>query len=728
MHRALHLSLRAPWRAIASVLAALALVSTAHAAAEDADTVSMPHDPGRYGIVVSATKTRKDPVNIPNGTAVVSGKDLRRTGARTLADALIDVAGVAAGGGSDNGTRLTNIGMWGLTEFDALLVTVDGVPAGGPFNPSLAQIAVDDIERIEIVKGPQGTMNGVSAFAGMVNVFTDRSTAGRGEVTLGGGDFSNFHGTARGHKETNGWNLDGSLSGLKDDGWQERTTSEHYRGRLSLSHALWGGNAGVDLTGLHDRGDWGSPLPLDAAGVPLPGFDQDRNYAINDAEMKHDVFGLNTRGNWRVNDKTHLDNTLGYSYDAQNAIRSFFRDPDVIVGQTVVNAEGAAIKPKESTLFEDLRAVTKLDMGGRHEVVTGASLTWGHTKGDGHGFDFDQDITNAASIPSSTGQPYGDNRSFDDTRTYFGFYAHDEWAPSKYVTLSGGGRFDQANEDLKTSFEELSVPSPIVTTSESKNVNDWSGDIGAMVHLLPGGAKGALDAVNLYGSWKSSFKPAAPNLTEGESAKILDPEHTHSIEGGVKARALDGQLALDVSGFQMDFTNMVVTILDASSQPVNVNAGRERFKGWEVALTAMPRRVPGLSLSGSYAWHDPRFVEFSFKEPDGSILDASGNLVEMAPRLMWSVRAAYAHERGPGAWVAVRHQGERALSESNSAFDQPFSEWDAGLTYEIPRVRVSLVGRNLGDDRHYIAVSELGESQLYVAPKRRFTAEVTLPF
>ena len=78
--------------------------------------------------------------------------------------------------------------------------------------------------------------------------------------------------------------------------------------------------------------------------------------------------------------------------------------------------------------------------------------------------------------------------------------------------------------------------------------------------------------------------------------------------------------------------------------------------------------------------------------------------------------------------MALRHQGERALTESNEAFAPPFSEWDAGLTYEMPRLRVSVVGRNLGDDRHYVAVSEIGESQLYVAPKRRFSAEVTLPF
>jgi outer membrane receptor protein involved in Fe transport len=726
-------SSRAIRRLLASALFALASIPPAFAAGTDADTVSMAHDPGRYGIVVSATKTARNPLDVPNGTVVVSGRELRRTGARTLADALIDVAGVEAGGGSDNGTRFTNIGMWGLKEFDALLVTVDGVPVGGPFNPSLAQIAVDDIERIEIVKGPQGTLYGVSAFAGMVQVFTDRSTAGRGSLTLGGGDFTNFHGTARGHHDLNGWTMDGSLSGLHDDGWQEETTSETYRARASLSHALGSGTLGGDVSYLHDRADFGSPLPVDG-GVPVAGFDRDRNYGIRDGEMKHDIFGLNAHGRWPVNAHVRLENTLGFSYDSQKALRSFFLDPGAIVGDTAIDAEGISLEPDETTLFEDLRAVTRFEAGGRHELVTGASLTWGHTKASGHGFDFAQDLLDPSTIPSSTDIPPGDNRAFDDTRTYFGFYAHHEWTPVKYFTLSGGGRFDQANEDLDASFEELSVPSPLLRSHDSQNVNDWSGDIAAMVRLLPGGARG-IEALNLYGNWKSSFKPAAPNLTEAEDAEILDPEHTHSVEGGLKARVLDGQLALDVSGFQMDFENLVVAILDPSNNPVLVNAGRERFKGWDVSLTAAPRQLPGLSLSGGYGWHDPRFVQFTFFTPDGTFRDVSGKLIELAPRLLWNLRAAYSpggrdakHPYWPGAWVAVRHQGERALNRRNRFFTGPYTEWDAGLSLELSRVSVNVTGRNLGDDRHFVGESEIGDSQFYVSPPRRITAEVTLAF
>ena len=195
----------------------------------------------------------------------------------------------------------------------------------------------------------------------------------------------------------------------------------------------------------------------------------------------------------------------------------------------------------------------------------------------------------------------------------------------------------------------------------------------------------------------------------------------------MKARALDGQLSLDVSGFQMDFHNMVVGIQDAGG-PKLVNAGHERFKGWDVSLGVAPNQVPGLSLSAGYGWHDPRFVNFTFITPDGSFRDVSGKLIELAPRLLWNSRLAYAPGKGVGGWVATRHQATRALNRRNRFFDKPFDEVDAGLSFALPRVSVNVNGRNLGDSRHYVAESEIGDSQFYLSPPRRISAEVTLPF
>src|SRR6266852_2608513 len=135
----------------AGVIAGLPL--SIGAAAATAQTPAVPRT--SESVVVSATKVPEDPVEISNAVSVVTGEEIRRRGARTLAEALQNVTGLDTGSGSDNGSRLPNIGLWGLKEFDALLITVDGGPVGGPFNPSLSRINVEDIERIEIVRGPQ---------------------------------------------------------------------------------------------------------------------------------------------------------------------------------------------------------------------------------------------------------------------------------------------------------------------------------------------------------------------------------------------------------------------------------------------------------------------------------------------------------------------------------------------------------------------------------------------
>jgi outer membrane receptor protein involved in Fe transport len=104
-------------------------------------------EPVNEQVVVSSTKIAQEPIDIPGNITVVSGDEVRRRGTTTLAQALQDVVGLDTGEGSDNGPRLPNIGLYGIKEFDALMVTVDGVPVGGPFNPNLAQVPVENRAR-----------------------------------------------------------------------------------------------------------------------------------------------------------------------------------------------------------------------------------------------------------------------------------------------------------------------------------------------------------------------------------------------------------------------------------------------------------------------------------------------------------------------------------------------------------------------------------------------------
>ena len=277
-------------------LAALALAGTVGAvgartsagapAAGAADSARfMAHDSTRYEVLVSATRRPTDAINIPNGAAVVSGEQLRRQGARTLADAIQDVVGLDTGDGSDNGPRLPNIGLWGLKEFDALLITLDGVPVGGPFNPSLTQIDVGDIDHIEVVKSPQGTLYGVSGFAGMVQVFSNHGESGVGHAAIGGGSFSDLNGDAAAGR-TFGNGIEARASGLtqRSDGWQDRTRRAIDRASLSLTRSFGRARVGLDAFGYRDEQRWGSPMPYES-GMPIPGFVTDRNYSVSGAHI-----------------------------------------------------------------------------------------------------------------------------------------------------------------------------------------------------------------------------------------------------------------------------------------------------------------------------------------------------------------------------------------------------------------------------------------------------------
>jgi iron complex outermembrane receptor protein len=710
-------------RNVGALLLGLGLFGVPPASAQDSTTPPAPQPtpaPVSENVVVSATRGPEIETEIPGQATVVTGEELRRRNARTLADALADVVGLDTGDGSDNGGRLPNIGLWGLKEFDALLVMVDGVPVGGPFNPSLSQINVEDIDRIEIVKGPQGTLYGVSAFAGMVQVFTKEGSKGT-DVRVSGGSFSTgrlslSHTTNIGAAKLR---LFGSFD--RSSGWQDRTDYKGDRGGLRLDTPVFGsGKLTVTFDLIRDTQFFGSPFPVDN-GEPLPGFRIDRNYEVKGARIDHHVYSLTAHWQQPLSASVLLENVLGIARDNQISIRSFV---DGVEGNEAT-AAGVALKPQETDVYDDLYVTTSFSAAGVHRLVAGAALTWGRTTAKGTGFDIDLQV-DPVDVPDFASTPAGDHRSFVDRRTFFGVYVNDEWSPVRFLTLTGGARYDQVSERLFAKGQEVGDPNADVSR-DSRSEGHWSGGLSALGRLVENRA-GALNDANLYVAAKSAFKPAAPNLTEAENAEILNPERTRSGEVGLKTRWLDRQVSFDVSVFHMIFENLVVSNIGPDGLPRLINAGSERFQGSEFTLGYRPAALPGLSFLAGYAHHDARFIEFSFLNAEGQLRVVDGKRLELVPRDLWNARVEYATGRGPSAFFALRHQNHRPLNRRNVNYTDSFFESDGGFGWDFLWGRISVVGRNLGDSRHYVAESEIGDSQFYVAAPRRFTAEVSFRF
>ncbi|MDZ7374643.1 MAG: TonB-dependent receptor [candidate division KSB1 bacterium] len=154
-------------------------------------------------IVVTATRAERLLENVPVVTEVVPMSEIREKGANDLADALHDRPGVVIDASSSGGKILRMNGVDGRR----ILLLVDGVPVAGKVNDrhELELFDADEIERIEIVKGPGSSLYGSDAMGGVVNVITQpisqdfqlhlRTRAG--EYGLANGNLS-LSGTTRG--------------------------------------------------------------------------------------------------------------------------------------------------------------------------------------------------------------------------------------------------------------------------------------------------------------------------------------------------------------------------------------------------------------------------------------------------------------------------------------------------------------------------------------------------
>src|SRR3954469_2626248 len=136
-------------------------------------------------IEVTTSKIAEPIDQTPAMITVISGDELRARGVIDLRTALSLVAGVDIAPGGDQGPAGSVPGMWGLREFDAFLLVVDGIPSGGAFNPALTTLDLGDVERIEVLRGAAPVMYGATSFVGVIQVIHYAAGAAPSEAQIG---------------------------------------------------------------------------------------------------------------------------------------------------------------------------------------------------------------------------------------------------------------------------------------------------------------------------------------------------------------------------------------------------------------------------------------------------------------------------------------------------------------------------------------------------------------
>jgi iron complex outermembrane receptor protein len=199
-------------------------------------------------VVVSATREVQEVRKVPANVTVITAEDIQKSGATSVAEVLTGLVGLNVTSYSGNSAQAT-VDMRGFgTEGGYLrnLVLLDGRRLNRPdlAGYNWVEIPLQEIERIEVVRGANSVLYGDSAIAGTINIITKRGEGKpKGEVAFIGGSYNTYDGRAgiRGSADKVYYALSG-----------EALTSQGYRNRSAFTSGSAGGNIGYNPTDYFD--------------------------------------------------------------------------------------------------------------------------------------------------------------------------------------------------------------------------------------------------------------------------------------------------------------------------------------------------------------------------------------------------------------------------------------------------------------------------------------------
>ncbi|HJQ97617.1 MAG TPA: TonB-dependent receptor [Candidatus Polarisedimenticolaceae bacterium] len=658
---------------------------------------------GSTHVEVTATRYPDDPANLPGVVTVLDGQMLRDRGMTDLRSALGVVAGVDIAQGGDQGPASSVPEMWGLREFDAFLLVVDGVPWGGAFNPELPALSLRDVARIEIMRGAAPVMYGATSFVGVIQVLHNAPGSAHAQAQVQGGTNGSYGVDVA--VDVGHWlGFDSRI--LVDAGHQGY---EDDRAEWTKAHTLWRnlrpvgkGSFRFDVDLLYLDQFPTSPAPREGSvlsdAVPL-----DANHNPSDAKVdpRRGTLTLGfdqplSFGAWGV--------TGSYAHVKQESIRGFIED--------TVYPESPALGLRQDVSLDEVYLDGHLQISSvpKWTFVTGIDALLGWADSSGGIFDYTVSPAGTA-VPDSDAFASHTLVDIEDTRRFGGAYGAAAWAPGERWRLELGARYNFTHESrTATSFDVLTATTE--GGDDDRTENRLSGSAGVAFTAWKSGA----DDVKVFAGYRNTFKPAAIDFGFDAEPEILEPEEGQSLEVGARTALLNRRLEIEAEAFTMKAKDIVIPDEEAGGVPGVENGGEQNFEGIELELRG--QIMESLWARGAWSYHNATFGDF-VQDFDGVPTQLDGNRVEMSPHDLAAVGAIWAPAHGLTGHAEVKYTGARFLNKRNTALAPGFTSWSAGIGWRAGKWEARVDAENIGNRRDPVAESEFADAAYYRMPPRQ---------
>jgi iron complex outermembrane receptor protein len=716
-------------------------------------------------IIVTAQKVEENVQDVPIAITAVSGDRLIQAGVISLENISTVVPSVTFRKGTTSANSAIVMRGVGTISFSvaaepSVSTVVDGVVLS---RSGQAFMDLVDLQRLEVLRGPQGTLFGRNASAGLVNI-----------VSKGGTDTFEAEASADWF-EGEEYRLRAAISGPLGENLSARLTGFYGSFDGNITNINGGRNDKVNgyerygVRGIMDYDDGGNTVRLiadyykadddccvDVTGasrgalqdalLALPGgvaLGEDQRFINNDlvTSTQDQQWSLTGTGDFEITDTHTLSVVLGYRNweNTENREGDFL--PRAIVGAGQLHDLGVV---KTEQVSAEIRLASDQSKPFFYQV---GAFAWQSDNTQ----DFTrQGVTCATStlaalpggaIPCNVSDtvntlfPFATSRSDVRSKNY-ALFGQATYQITEQLSLTGGLRYTW--DDLE--FTHTRAPAAnrttgLPATGPGTNGNPAGGTIASggngtntsRGETTNGNLSGRAaiqfkpsEDIMLYGSYTRGYKGPAFNVffnhTAPNNAVPISEELSDSFEIGAKTQFLDNRVQLNVAAFMVEYdgfqANNFIVVNTATISNLT-NAGTVKSEGFEADLIVNP--IDGLNLRASAAYADARVKQFN-PNPTTNAPDArNGTVLPLAPKFVYTIGGDYTKELG-GVTLYLntdyRHTSTQFsdLGQSPTTRIDPYGIWNASVGFSDPddKYRVTFHARNITDESYVLLNIENG--------------------